>query len=431
VTRDRHALWPWWVSGLLLLATMVNYMDRQTLSNLSVRVTHQFQLTNEQYGDVEFAFGIAFAIGSLFFGMVADRVSVRILYPAILVAWSTVGFATGLADGYTALLFCRGMLGFFESGHWPCALIVTQSIMARGDRAMGNSILQSGASLGAILTPITIRLVVSDSADTDAWRLPFFVIGAVGMLWAVLWLVTIRPGDLEKPQEPDGDSSDERKASWLIRFLSDRRFWALIVMVISINTSWQLIRAWLPKFLQEGRGYSEVEALYFNSVYFVATDIGCLVAGMVTLWLMRLGLVVHRSRVTVYFLCSLLAAMTTVAAFLPHGWLLLGTLLLVAAGTLGVFPCYYSFTQELTTKHMGRLTGLLAFIGWLVSSPMQKLFGYLVDRTGSYDLNIAILGWFPMAGLIAFLILWPPQDRSSSQISIGTLGKENASSRIA
>ncbi len=412
-SRDRTVTWHWWVSGLLLLATMVNYMDRQTLSNLSVRVTKQFQLSNEQYGDLEFVFGIAFAVGSLFFGVVADRVSVRLLYPAILVAWSAVGFATGLTEGFSSLIVCRGLLGFFEAGHWPCALIVTQSIMARSDRAMGNSILQSGASLGAILTPISIRLLVGDSVEADAWRLPFFVIGAVGMLWAVLWLIVIRPGDLRKPVAAKEELVEGSMASWLVGFLHDRRFWALVVMVISINTSWQLIRAWLPKFLQEGRGYTEVEALYFNSLYFVATDVGCIVAGIASLWLARRGMQVHRSRVVVYLVCSMLAAMTTVAAFLPHGWLLLGTLLAVAAGTLGVFPCYYSFTQELTTQYMGRLTGILSFTGWLASSPMQKLFGYIVDQTGSYDMNLAILGWSPMAGLIAFVFLWPHREGRS------------------
>jgi MFS transporter, ACS family, hexuronate transporter len=84
--RNQSSSWQWWVSGLLLLATMINYMDRQTLANLSVRITTAFNLNNEQYGDLEFVFGIAFAIGSLFFGILADRVSVRWLYPAVLFA---------------------------------------------------------------------------------------------------------------------------------------------------------------------------------------------------------------------------------------------------------------------------------------------------------------------------------------------------------
>lgn len=405
---SRSTRWQWWVSGLLLLATMVNYMDRQTLANLAVRVTQQFDLSNEQYGDLELVFGIAFAVGSLFFGIVADRVSVRLLYPTILVAWSAVGFATGLATGYNSLLICRCLLGFFEAGHWPCALIVTQAVMSRSNRVMGNSILQSGASLGAILTPIVIRLMIGDNTHPDAWRLPFFVIGGVGLVWAIAWVSVVRPGDLRREIPTGADRSREQvPLGWVLQLLSDRRFWALAIMVISINTSWQLIRAWLPKFLQEGRGYSEAEALYFNSVYFIFTDVGCIAAGAAAMWLVRAGLRVHSSRVVVYFACSLLAALTTLAAMLPQGWPLLATLLCVAAGTLGVFPCYYSFTQEVTVAQMGRLTGMLSFIGWIASSPTQKLFGYVVDRTGSYDLNLAILGWAPLVGLLAFLMLWP------------------------
>ncbi|MGA0040014.1 MAG: MFS transporter [Pirellulales bacterium] len=419
--ENRSSAGGWWISGLLLLATMINYMDRQTLSNLVPRITAEWQLTNEQYGDMEFVFGVAFALGSLVFGFAADKVSVRWLYPLILVAWSAVGFATGLTRGYESMLVCRGLLGFFESGHWPCALIVTQAVMSKSDRVMGNSILQSGASAGAVLTPLVIRLLVGDSQVPDAWRLPFFVIGAIGVLWAVAW-VWLVPKDLlpaggkrraavdssgtSAEAGPD-EANSETWYGWMGTILTDRRFWALIVMVIMINTSWQLVRAWLPTFLQKGRGYSETQSLYFNSVYFIFTDVGCIAAGAAALALARRGMAVHTSRVLVFFACSLLAALTTVAAMLPAGWLMLGTLLAVAAGTLGVFPCYYSFTQELTVSHMGRVTGMLSFVGWLASAPVQKLFGRIVDATGSYDVNMAILGWAPLAGLVAFVILWP------------------------
>ncbi len=404
--NSRPASWQWWVSGLLLLATMINYMDRQTLSNLAVRITEQFDLSNEQYGDLEFVFGVAFALGSLFFGILADRLSVRWLYPFILVAWSAVGIATGFSQGYRSLLVCRGLLGFFEAGHWPCALIVTQSVLSRGDRVMGNSILQSGASLGAISTPIIIRLVVGDSVADSAWRQPFFIIGGVGLLWAMLWVSVIRRGDLPSHKAEEGEAPTEiyRDA---MRLLTDRRFWALVFMVVCINTSWQLIRAWLPKFLQEGRGYTEAQALYFNSVYFIATDVGCILAGVAGLALTRRGMSVHGSRVLVFFGCSLLAAMTTIAAMLPHGWALLAVLLCVAAGTLGLFPCYYSFTQEVSVRRMGLLTGMLSSIGWLASAPTQKIFGIVVDRTGSYDFNLAILGWAPLIGLMVFIVVWP------------------------
>ena len=95
--------WKWWVALMLLLATMINYMDRQTLSTLSVRITTQFELSEEQYGELEFVFGVAFAFGSIVFGASADKISVRLLYPFVLLAWSVMGFLTGFTTGFNNL----------------------------------------------------------------------------------------------------------------------------------------------------------------------------------------------------------------------------------------------------------------------------------------------------------------------------------------
>ena len=142
--RARSGLWAWWVSVLLLLATMLNYMDRQALSVMSKRITGELQISNEQYGDLEFGFGVAFAMGSLLFGAIADRWSVRLLYPGVLLAWSAMGVLTAWCSSFSSLLLCRVLLGFFESGHWPCALRTTKTIQTGSQRLMGNSILQSG-----------------------------------------------------------------------------------------------------------------------------------------------------------------------------------------------------------------------------------------------------------------------------------------------
>ena len=384
---------------------MINYMDRQTLANLSVRITDEFKLSQEEYGNIEFVFGWGFAIGSLAFGILADRIHVRVLYPLVLLGWSAMGFLTGLTYGYTAMLVCRGFLGFFEAGHWPCALRTTQCILSRSDRMMGNSVLQSGASLGAVFTPLVIRAIIGNNTAAGAWRWPFLVVGAVGLAWIIAWCALVRRQDFKMDDDSIGDASPSRTA-WWVEFARDRRFWALVVMVVCINTTWQLIRAWLPKFLQQGRGYDEATALYFNSAYYIATDVGCLLAGALGLWLVRRGLQTHRAKLLVFGLCSMLAALTTVAAALPQGWSLLGVLMVVGAGTLGLFPCYYSFTQEMSPQHIGKAAGVLATVGWFAAAPVQKLFGRLVDRTGSFDLGLAIIGWAPFAALVAMLLLW-------------------------
>ena len=152
-TISRRPSWKWWITGLLLLATTINYMDRMTLSSASVRVTRELGLNDTQYGNLELAFGWAFAAGSLVFGFLADRWRVYFLYPAVLGAWSLMGMITGWSHGYAQLLVCRALLGFFEAAHWPCALKTTFVLLTEKDRTMGNSMLQSGASIGAIITP--------------------------------------------------------------------------------------------------------------------------------------------------------------------------------------------------------------------------------------------------------------------------------------
>src|SRR5204863_1588569 len=126
------------------------------------------------------------------------------------------------------------------------------------------------------------------------------------------------------------------------------------------------------------RGYTESAALFFNSVYFVATDIGCIAAGAVSLWLARRGLTPHAAKCRVFLACSLLTALSVLVAVLPHGWPLLATLLLVGAGALGLYPCFYSFVQEVSSQHVGKMIGLLGALGWAISSDVHTYVGRYV-----------------------------------------------------
>ncbi len=169
----------WWIAGLLLLASAINYMDRQTLANAAVRIGKEFEMSQEQYGNLEAGFSWAFAVGSLFFGFLADKVSVRWLYAAVVLLWSTMGFMSGFVENYEQLLVCRTLLGFFEAGHWPCGIKTVRALLDARGRAMGNGVLQSGTSIGAIATPLIMSRMLTD--DIASWRLPFQLIGAVGI----------------------------------------------------------------------------------------------------------------------------------------------------------------------------------------------------------------------------------------------------------
>jgi ACS family hexuronate transporter-like MFS transporter len=161
------------------------------------------------------------------------------------------------------------------------------------------------------------------------------------------------------------------------------------------------------KFLQTGRGYEEAAALDFNSLYFISTDVGCFLAGLISLWLMKKrSMNPHQSRRWVYSGACLLTSLSLLIPFLSQGWLLLGVLLIIGAGALALFPCYYSFVQELSSDHVGRLTGLLSLWVWAVTSPLHKAFGWLADTTGSYDIGLVLAGVAPWLGVIAMKCLW-------------------------
>ena len=127
----------------------------------------------------------SFAVGSLVFGFFADKMSVRILYPAVLFCWSVMGFLSGTVKDYEGLLACRALLGLFEAGHWPCAIKTTFALLSEKDRTLGNSVLQSGASIGAIITPQIMKVMMTQ--HPGSWRAPFIVVGAVAAMKFQYW----------------------------------------------------------------------------------------------------------------------------------------------------------------------------------------------------------------------------------------------------
>ena len=378
-------------------------MDRQTLANASVRISREFDLSQAQYGNVEAVFGYAFAAGSLVFGWLADRMSLRWLYAVVLALWSVAGFMTGFVKNYDELLICRMLLGFFEAGHWPCAIRTTRLLLDERQRSMGNGLLQSGASLGAIITPLIMQVLMTSEVGT--WRVPFFVVGGVGLIWIIPWLVLIKGNDLRPPVAQPGEAARPAGVSFA-KVIFSRRMLVVYFVIACINTTWQILRAWMPKILQEGRGYSETYALNFNSVWFIATDVGCLAAGALAVWLARRHLSVHSSRVLVFAGCGVLCAACVLVPWLGKGWLLLAVLSLAGAGALGVFPLYHAFTQDISSEHQGKITGVAGVSAWLVSAQIQKLFGMLADRTGSFDLGLALAGILPLLAVVPLWLFW-------------------------
>lgn len=431
MSREHSSAWKWWVCGVLLLATFLNYMDRQALSVTLPELKKQFNLGERRIGMVEGCFGFAFAFGSLAFGVIADRMGPRRLYPIVLTGWSLAGIATGFANWseltdlmtvpgddegagvFRWLLVWRTALGLFEAGHWPCALISAQRILAAKDRPLGNAILQSGATVASILIPQYALFV---EGMGWGWSSVFWSIGIAGLLWVPLWLAMIGPRDLDRKDSPTDDATPGTEANGVRGRAFLMRLIVLGTIVTCLTISWQFLRVWLPLLL-DFHGYDKQQRGYAVSGYFVAAEIGCLLAGFAVKVLARNGSPVHSARVLTFAGFTALTGIAAIVPMLGSGSLMIAGLMLAGAGILGLHPLYYALSQELPQKRMGMLSGGLAFGGWMISSGFQIAIGARIEETKSYDAGLAIAGLAPVVGLAALVLLWrtgPPSKAITS-----------------
>ena len=298
------------------------------------------------------------------------------------------------------LLICRTLLGLFEAGHWPCALITARLILSAKDRPLGNGILQSGAAIGAIIVPLYVMWFELMGLS---WQFTFWSIGIAGLFWIPLWFWLIPRGVLQSALPVSTDIQQEPLVP--NRGLLVRRLIALGIVVTTLTVSWQFLRAWLPLYLQDHRKFPPRSMQFCVSGYFIAADIGCILAGaFVRALSIRYGL--HGSRMLGYVLFTCLTASAAVVPFVDSDVSSVALLMIAGAGILGLHPFYYSLTQELPARNLGMLMGCLAAVGWVASSYFQIQIGERIRVEQNYKAGLMIAGLAPIIGLVALLLLW-------------------------
>jgi MFS transporter, ACS family, hexuronate transporter len=406
--------WRWWVCGLLFLATTLNYMDRVSLNQMARRIQDALVLDNIDYSRLESGFSFAFAVGAVTFGYIVDRVNVRWVYAVAVLGWSAAGVLTGYANGFVWLFVCRIILGLFEAGNWPCGIRTTKAVLRPDERSFGNSLFQSGTAIGAVCTPVAVLAILRWADETgqsaDSWRLPFRLIGYLGVIWVALWFITV-PGWMLRSAGGRQAADPNAPAARYADVFRDPRFWAILGMVVAVNISWHTYRTWLPKYLQEARGYSEADMTGLTTAYYLLADVGSWTVGLVTLLLMRrYGIAGHNARLIAYLGCAGLVLVSLVVPFAPPGFALTGLVLVYAFAALGLFPTYFAMSQELSVAHQGKVTGTLGAGAHLtLSLVVYPIQGEVIQATGSYDWVLAVAGLFPLIGFGLMVWLWPPE----------------------
>ncbi len=402
----------WWMIGLIFLATVINYVDRQTVSVLKKAITDDLGLSNPGYAAIQNAFLAAYAISQMVSGRLYDAVGTRIGFTISIVVWSIAAAAHATASSAASFGFWRFVLGFGEAGNWPGAAKAIAEWFPARERALGMGIFNTGAAVGGALSPPLIAWL----ATTWGWRPTFLITGALGFGWLVLWLVLYRrPQEhpwLEERErayvlegrEPSGSPGEAWRPGWL-ELLRYRQVWAILVARFLTDPIWWLYVFWLPSYFQEARGFSLGQIGWSAWFPFLAGGLGALTGGWASGQLMKRGLSLDRARKTVMAAGALLVPAGILAMRAEGAY----TALLWMGVVLFGFQVWISNVLTLPSDFFpGSAVASVAGLGGTAAAIASVLYnwytGHVVDLLGYTPVFVAA-GVLGPLGLAALFVL--------------------------
>src|SRR5579863_1254096 len=272
----------WLIVWCLFLSTVINYVNRQTLSVLAPVITKEFALSHSQLSQIFGAFQISYAGTWLLGGVFLDLVGTRIGLSIAVIWWSVVSLATGFVRSASMLGSLRFLLGIGEGLNWPGASKAVAEFFPPHERSVAVAIFDSGSSVGGAVAALAIPWI----AIQFGWRSAFGFSGILGFLWLVLWLIVYprRSAVTNAPVAPR-----PRWTSWP-RMLRRRETWAIVAGRSLTDPIWWFYVFWLPQYLSDARGFSLKQIAAFAWIPFVAADGGNFAGGFIAGYCIRHGL---------------------------------------------------------------------------------------------------------------------------------------------
>jgi len=372
----------------LLLSTILNYLDRQTISILAPTLQHQMGLSNAHLGWLFAIFYYSYTLFQFAVGPVLDRFHLRWCFAFAVMAWSLVVGLTGLATGFASLMVFRFLLGVTEAANWPAGLRVLARTLPPSERTLGCGIFDSGAAVGALIAPVAIFALLG----AFGWRSVFFCLGVLGFLWAPIWLFVTRKPELSAVWTVTGTGSGGIKGLVTVYrdFVRNRRFWWVLVVAVTVNPCFYFTVNWLPTYFVQARKL--VPGTHLGgmlTLIFLALDIGNIGGGAVTLWLTRRNFSIETGRRIVFLFATVLVGSCAIVPFIATAWGAVAVLVAVNLG-LGIWSSMYlTLAQEVSSAHVSTAAGTLSGFGSLVGALAMWAVGRVTNSAGDFTIPMA------------------------------------------
>ena len=407
----------WLIIGMVFFATLINYIDRLTISVLAPLIVEDLQLTNTEFGGIATWFLLAYTISQSLSGKLYDRIGIKKGFTVSIVVWSLAAMSHAFATGLRSLSFFRFVLGLGEAGNWPGAAKTVAVWFPARERAFAMAIFNSGAAIGSIVAP---PVIVGLTAYFGHWYQTFIVTGALGFIWLIFWwLVYDTPEDhkwltkkefkLIREDDKNSDAispkeTEEKPLGWF-QLLTYRQTWAIVLARFLVDPVWWLYITWLPLFLYKVHGFDLKQIGLFAWVPFVAADAGSLFGGWLSGFLIGRGWSVNNARKAVIGFGACLMPAGILAAYTPDSMMALALIGVVLFG----FQVWINNVQTLPSDLFpSSAVGSVAGLGGTGAGIGSMIFifttGWVVDNY-SYTPILVTAGLLAPVGTIVLFAL--------------------------
>jgi MFS transporter, ACS family, hexuronate transporter len=383
----------WLMVSLAFWATVINYLDRQTLSVAAPVLRDQFHMTNVGYSRVLFAFLLAYTIMNGISGPLIDRLGTRLGYALCIAWWSASSLLHAFSRGALSLGVFRFLLGMGEAGNWPAGVKLVSEWFPERERALASGIFNSGSAVGAILAPPVVVYILA----SFGWRAAFVATALTGFLWLAVWLPVYHT-----PAAGEADEQESRPVP-VGTLLRSRFVIAFTASKVCLDPVWYFYIFWFPEYLKRARQFDMASIGAYAWIPFAVAGAGNFAGGMVSAALLRAGmpLTVARKLAVTVFAASMLAAIP--AVLVGKAWLSIALVSLAMFGYTGSLANILSMPADIFPRGaVASVYGLASMGSGFGGMVFTLITGWVVDH---YSYTPVFIG-FGVLPLIASLILW-------------------------
>lgn len=402
----------WVIISLVCLATVINYIDRSAMSIMWPSISEDLGMDKSDYALILNVFMVAYALGQSIAGRMFDKIGTRFGFVVSIVVWGLATMLHATAKGLFSFGAFRVLLGLGEAGNWPGAVKNNAEWFPVRERALAQGIFNAGASFGSVVAPVLIALLWA----SFGWKVTFVIIGALGLIWVIPWLLIHKGVPSEHPWITEAEKvliledqkEKENKAPELAlslgQILSFRESWSVLASRFFIEPIWWLFVGWMPLYLADTFGFNVKEIGFFSWVPYVGAALGSLSGGYYSGKLIEGGASIDKARKQTITIGGVVMFLGLVATILV-GDTPVKFVMIVAAVLFG-FQFVISNIQTIPSDlFKGKSVGSLAGVGGTVGVFSVIVMNFLVPIISSYSyvpIFIMIAAFVPLGVLSVY-----------------------------